>query len=235
VQHIQKKMKRTKWIIYQPDDEQTRFCVKTEQEIENIHLIGATVIDDDDGKNNVFSPMKIVSRNHIAEIDTKLSMEQDSKYFNYIKPRAFQNMNDKQLLLRIESLYLKQQEFVFSENYQDYNKNNIWLSFKQQPIKLLKKSKAAIKELYPSESELSKEKEESAKEKKLGFKRINASFSLSLRNHRKKLVNNTLSKRKKNSPSSDNSSSSSDSEKEDRFASCVVNFEDLIKTGNNKQ
>lgn len=225
-------MKRTKWIIYQPDDEQTRFCVRKEQETECVHPIGLTVIDNDE-KNNVFSPMKVVSRNHIAEMDTKLVMEQDAKYFNYIKPRALQNMNDKQLLLRIDSLYVKQQEVAFSESYQEHNKNNIWLSFKQQPIQLMKKSKAAITGLYPAESELAKEKEESAKEKKFGFKRINASFSLSLRNHRKKIANNTSNKRKKNSSSSDDSSSSSDSEKDDRFASCVVNFEDLIKTGKN--
>lgn len=248
-------MKRTRWVIYKPDEKEIDYLVKEEKEFKshptnnNPSGIIATTAEDDEGFT-----LRYISRefffNEQQEQQEQLAQREssDGRVRHYVKPSVFERLSNQQIESKIDRFFKDQSHvdaFASSNSSSskkadnknnNKNNNNVWTSFKQQPIRLTRRSKGVVVKLYPTVEEMAaarkledanKSDQQSASDT-LSFKRINASFSSSLRNHRRKVADQIGNKRKRND------SDDSDSEDDARFASCVVSFDDLTKGANSK-
>ncbi len=300
--------KRTKWIIYKPDENETAYCVKEEHESplqqrhghdNNTHSSQRSVLTEDEQgflfkyiSRELFVTEQQQQQENENENDFDGSGENAQKRKNgtksntngnnnngnngintmkscYVRPSVFNRLSNEQIESKIERFFRDQTHVDLvpldnrgvggesttksSSSSSSLSKKRkselaatetVWTSFKQQPIRLTRKSKHVVDKLYPTSEEIAAAKrvEDEAKEaaaeahSAMSFKRINSSFSSSLRNHRRKLAEqisengnsggkNSSNKRKR----SDDSDDSSSDEEDSRFASCVVSFDDLTK------
>jgi hypothetical protein len=202
---------RTQWLIYK-DDSSQNYKVKeqaTTDEVlrHHIHYI------DDEGYT-----MKTISRNET--MDVFLTQNNEYNHYRYQKPYVFQKMNDKELTRKLDKLYGNQEMISVNETNESNTEsnNNIWSSFKHKPIRLLKVSKSDVSlEKKPEEVPEQKQKQVD------GFKRINASFGSSLRNHRRQRL---YGKRKRDNDDDEGSDKEDDNSK---YASVAVSYDDIVK------